>query len=323
MKTEPFALLDVFVAAVEAGSFAGAARRLHRTRSAVGKGIARLEERLGVRLFLRDTRHSSLTEQGQLFYEHALRASAELLSAIAALDRSRDEPRGRVRVTMPVAIGRRCVAPLLMALGREHPALELDLSFTDRVVDVIHEGVDLALRVGPLRDSSDLVARRLGDHRMLVCGAPAYLHAVGRPDGPGALTSHRCLTYGRNGRHKPWQFHDAQGRVIEVAVTPRWRFDDLEAIRDAALAGDGLARLPNWLVADDLRSGALQVVFDEPRPLSYEMHAVWPRMHALPLKTRVVVDTLVAQLPPLLDPIVDPVLESPVRKPSRSKKVPT
>jgi len=318
MRTEPFALLDVFVAAVEAGSFAGAARRLHRTRSAVGKGIARLEERLGVRLFLRNTRHSTLTEQGQLFYEHALRASAELLSAIAALDRARDEPRGRVRVTMPVAFGRRCVAPLLMALGRQHPALELDLSFTDRVVDVIHEGVDLALRIGSLRDSSDLVARRLGDHRMLVCASGAYLRATERPDGPAGLASHRCLMYARNGRHKPWQFHDTQGRVIEVAIDPRWRFDDLEAIRDAALAGDGLARLPSWLVADDVRSGALHVVFDEPQPMSYEMHAVWPRMHALPLKTRVVVDTLVAQLPPLLEPV----LANPARKTSRPKKTP-
>ena len=302
MSSLPFALLEVFVAAVETGSFAAAARRLHRTRSAVGKGIARLEAQLGVRLFVRDTRHSTLTEPGRLFYDHALRASAELLSAMAAVESSRDEPRGRVRVTMPVAVGRHCVAPVLTALGRQHEALELDLSFTDRVVDVIHEGVDLALRVGPLRDSHDLVARRLGLHRMVVCASPGYLQSAGTPSGPEDLPSHRCLVYARSGRFKHWQFHDAEGRLVDMDVSHRWRFDDLEALRDAALAGDGLARLPTWLVAHDVRRGALVVPFDEPRPLTYEMHAVWPRMQALPLKIRVVVDALVTQLPPLLEP---------------------
>ncbi len=302
MRTEPFASLDVFVAAVETGSFSGAARRLHCTRSAVGKSVARLEARLGVRLFLRDTRHSTLTEPGRTFYEHAVRASAELLSGVAAVERTRDEPRGRLRITMPVAFGRRCAVPVLMALGRHHPALELDLALTDRVVDVVHEGIDLALRVGALRDSTDLVAKRLGEHRMVVCAAPDYLRAAGRPDGPGALGSHRCLMYGRMGSNKPWQFRDAQGRSFDVTIRPRWRFDDLEAIADAARAGDGLARLPTWLVAEDLRSGALRVAFSEPQPWSYEMHAVWPRMHALPLKTRVAVDALVKELPPLLSP---------------------
>lgn len=304
MSTQPFALLDVFVAAVETGSFAAAARRLHRTRSAVGKGVARLEEQLGVRLFVRDTRHSTLTEPGRLFYEHALRASAELTSARALLEQARDEPRGRVRITMPVAAGRHCVAPLLRALGREHPALELDLSFTDRVVDVIHEGIDLALRVGPLRDSTDLVARLIGVHRMVVCAAPAYLRSAGTPEGAADLAGHRCLVYARNGRQKHWEFRDAHGRSFAVDVAARWRLDDLEALRDAAEAGDGLARLPTWLVTDAVQRGALRVVFDEPHPLTYEMHAVWPRTAALPLKTRVVVDRLVTALPAALDPVL-------------------
>jgi len=318
MSAQTFALLDVFVAAVETGSFAAAARRLHRTRSAVGKGIARLEDQLGVRLFVRDTRHSTLTEPGRLFYDHALRASAELLSAVAALERTRDEPRGRVRITMPVAVGRRCVAPLLTAMARAHPALELDLSFTDRVVDVVHEGVDLALRVGPLRDSADLVARPVGEHRMVVCASPRYLRAAGTPGGPTDLPGHRCLVYARNGRLKHWEFVDAPGRTTGVAVATRWRFDDLEAIRDATVAGDGLARLPTWLIAHEVRRGTLRVVFDEPHPLTYGMHAVWPRMAALPLKTRVVVDTLVAQLPPLLAPVLAP----PARRAGRAARAP-
>lgn len=302
---ELFALLDVFVATAEAGSFSAAARRLHLTRSAVGKGVARLEQRLGARLFHRNTRHSSLTESGQIYFEHALRAASELRAAAATLDLTRREPRGRVRITMPVVFGRRCVAPLLMALGRRHPALELDLSFADRLVDVLDESVDLALRIGRLSDPGDLVARRLGAHHMVVCAAPAYLAQAGRPADIAALATRQCIVYARHGYTKPWEFVDAAGRTIEAAVATRWRMDDLETMRDAALAGDGLARLPTWLIADDLRAGRLEIALAEERPLRYEMHAVWPQARVLPLKTRVVVDTLLEGLPPLLAPEID------------------
>jgi DNA-binding transcriptional LysR family regulator len=295
-----FALLDVFVAAVECGSFSAAAQRLHLTRSAVGKAVARLEERLGTRLVHRNTRRSTLTDPGQLFYEHAVRALAEVQAAAALLEQSRDEPSGRVRVTMPVVFGRRCIAPVLTALARAHPGLQLELSLTDRVVDVIEESVDVALRVGPLPRGSDLAGRSLGGHWMLVCAAPDYLSRAGRPGTFDDLAGHRCIVYTRDGRPRPWEFVGSDGHLVKVPVESRLRLDDLEVAREAALAGDGLARLPSWLVADDIQSGRLEVALAEDQPFVHEMHAVWPHRHPLPLRVRVVVDSVLAAIKPIL-----------------------
>lgn len=167
--------IPVFVAAVEAGSFAQAAVRLHLSRSAVGKSIARLEERLGVRLFQRTTRSQRLTDNGALFYERCLRALEEIRSAESLLETGKHQINGRLRVAMPVLFGRQCVAPLLIELAQEHPGLELEMSFSDRVVDLVEEGFDMAVRNGTLQDSSVLVARKLGEHRMVLCASPDYL----------------------------------------------------------------------------------------------------------------------------------------------------
>ena len=173
--------IDAFVQAVEAGSFAQAAERMRLTRSAVGKSIARLERRLGVRLFHRTTRRQSLTEDGQAYYERCKRALAELEDAEAALDNGRREPSGRLRVSVPVLFGRHCVAPVLTRLARQYPRLEVEIAFSDRVVDLLEEGFDLAVRVGDLRDSSTLAARRLGTQHLAICAAPSYLDAHGWP----------------------------------------------------------------------------------------------------------------------------------------------
>jgi DNA-binding transcriptional LysR family regulator len=163
------------VAAVEAGSFAQAAVRLHLSRSAVGKSIARLEQRLGVRLFQRTTRSQRLTDNGALFYERCLRALEEIRSAESLLETGKQQVSGRLRVAMPVLFGRQCVAPLLITLAQEHPGLELEMSFSDRVVDLVEEGFDMAVRNGTLADSTVLAARKLGEHQMVLCAAPDYL----------------------------------------------------------------------------------------------------------------------------------------------------
>ncbi len=299
MNHELFALLDVFVASAEEDSFAAAAARLHMTRSGVAKAIARLEQRLGATLFHRSTRRCVLSDLGSLYLEHALRVRAEMEAAGAALDEAMREPRGRVRVTMPVVFGRRLAAPLLLALGRRHPQLELELSFTDRLVDLAHEGFDVAVRVGPIADSTEIVARPAGVHGMRVVGAPGYLRARGAPGGLAELAAHDILAYGSQGRSQPWRLVDARGRVHAAGVRPRWRFDDLEVLREAALAGDGLAFLPSWLVADELAAGRLVSVFPGSRP-QMEIHVVRPAARAIALKTRVVVEALVEGLPPLM-----------------------
>lgn len=298
--------IEAFVAAVEAGNFALAAQRLHLTRSAVGKSVARLEERLGTRLFHRTTRSQNLTEDGHAYYERCRRVLAELDAADAALEAGRQVPTGRVRITMPELIGRARVAPLLLELSQRHPQLAFDINFSDRPVDLVEEGFDLALRSGSLSDSAVLAARLLGHQWMGVYASPAYLSAHGRPADAQSLianpTAHSFAGYARETGPHPWQFHDAAGRVIDFVAPTRFSFgcNSLEVTAMAAIQGVGMARLPAWLVADALADGRLVGVFEEPRPFGYALNAVWPQARALPLKTRVVIDLLAERMPPLL-----------------------
>ncbi|KAA0699623.1 LysR family transcriptional regulator [Neorhizobium sp. P12A] len=289
-----------FVEAVEAGGFSAAAVRMNLSRSAIGKTIARLEARLGVRLFHRTTRTQSLTDEGHAFYLRCRRALDEIRSGQAMLESGKSEVAGRLRISMPVLFGRRCISPLLMEFARQHPKLELDLSFSDRVVDLLDEGFDLAIRNGPLKNSSGLLARRLAHHRMLCFASPEYLESRGTPLSIADLDGHDCLAYVRSGELRTWFF--SQDNTQQEFVPPaRLRFDDLEAIADAAVAGMGLAWLTRWLVRDDLQSGALVPVLKGLSCISYEAHAVWPRTPHLPLKMRAVIDMLAARLPGMME----------------------
>ncbi|OMQ23765.1 LysR family transcriptional regulator [Serratia oryzae] len=295
--TDRLSGISVFVTVVEAGSFALAASRLHLSRSAVGKTIARLEQRLGVRLFHRTTRSQSLTDDGALFYERSLRALAEIRAAEALLESGKQQVSGRLRVSMPVLFGRMCIAPILTALAREHPGLDLDLSFSDRVVNVVEEGFDLAIRNGALPDCAGLVARRLGDNRMTLCAAPDYLIRCGVPESVEVLAQHDAVTYIHAGVIRSWLIPLADGTTREVIPKTRLLMDDLQAIADAAEAGFGIAWLPCWLIRESLLKGALLRVLSEVPGVDFNVHAVWPQTPHLPLKVRLAVDALVGQLP--------------------------
>lgn len=292
--------ISVFVTAVEAGSFALAASRLHLSRSAVGKTIARLEQRLAVRLFHRTTRSLSLTDDGALFYERCLRALEEIRTAEMLLESGKQQVNGRLRVSMPVLFGRMCIAPLLTSMAREHPGLELELSFNDRVVDLIEDGFDLAIRNGTLVSSSGLVARRVGDHRMTLCAAPEYLLRSGEPKTLEQLAQHDAVTYMRAGVVLNWMLLDACGKEQEVIPKKGLQMDDLQAIADATVAGFGIAWLPCWLVRESLLKGELVRLMRNRPGMSFDVHAVWPQTPHLPLKVRLAVDTLVSKLPPRL-----------------------
>lgn len=289
--------ISAFVEAVEAGSFALAAERMRLTRSAVGKSIARLEQRLGVRLFQRTTRSQSLTEDGHAYYERCVRALAELDAGALALDSGKSEPVGRLRVSVPVLFGRHCVAPVLLALGRQYPRLIIEISFNDHVVDLVEEGYDLAVRIGKLPDSSTLVARRLGTQRMVICAAPSYLSQHGIPTTIDDLPTHVGIAYGRSGRITPWVVTDNAGHELNPQVDIRLVFDDLQAITDAAVAGLGLAWLPCWLMAKHAGAGELEMVLNCDNVLPVEIYAVWPQSHYLPTKTRAAIDALAAEIP--------------------------
>lgn len=289
--------VSVFVEAVEADSFSEAAKRLNLSRSAVGKTIARLEDRLGARLFHRTTRSQMLTEDGQAFYERCLKALDELRAGEAMLESGRKEVAGRLRVSMPVLFGRRCAAPILLRLAAEHPKLELDLNFTDSRVDVVEDGFDLAIRNGPLGEWPGLMARRIAHQRMTVCASPAYLDAHGHPASRDDLMDHTAIMYARSGRVRSWLFPVDGGPDVEIQPRSRMRFDDLEMIADATSAGLGLCWLPCWLVHDRVEAGTLVRLFkNEPR-LSFDCYAVWPKTPHLPLRVRLAIDALAAELP--------------------------
>ncbi|WP_100135027.1 LysR family transcriptional regulator [Enterobacter hormaechei] len=292
--------IPVFVASVEAGSFAQAAVRLHLSRSAVGKSIARLEERLGVRLFHRTTRSQRLTDNGALFYERCLRALEEIRGAESQLETGKHQVSGRLRVAVPVLFGRQCIAPLLIELAQEHPGLELEMSFSDRVVDLVEEGFDMAVRNGALADSSVLVARRLGEHRMVLCAAPDYLFKNGQPQTVDDLRQHTAINYTRVGRVLPWQLMDYDGTSRTFIPRSSLNMDDLQAICDAALAGHGLAWLPCWMVIKEIQQGDLVPLLKQAPDVRFDVHAVWQQTPHLPLRVRIAIDMLVKRLPAVM-----------------------
>jgi DNA-binding transcriptional LysR family regulator len=290
--------ITAFVQAADAGSFTLAATRLGLSKSGVAKSVSRLEDRFGIRLFTRTTRSFSLTPEGQAFYEGCVRALAELESAEAALTSHGVRPSGRLRVDLPVVFGRRWVVPALLDIGARYPDLDLEISLTDRIVDPIEEGIDLVVRIGDLRDSAVLVTRRLGVQTSVVCASPSYLAAHGQPESLDDLDRHTCITFGRGGRIIPWTFIGESGSVITKVVRGRLSFNHSEAILDAVLAGNGLALLSTWLIADHLRTGQLVSLLPEIATQGFSIHALWPHTRQVAPKVRVVVDELVSRFLP-------------------------
>lgn len=289
--------MAVFVKAVDLGSFSAAADALALSGPMVGKHVRFLEDRLGVRLLTRTTRRQSLTEFGRAYYERCRAILAENDAADALAADQLAEPRGRLRVTMPVHFGRRCVAPVLMALARQYPALELDLSFSDRFSDLVEDGYDLAIRTGELAEKAGVVARHVARQCMVVCASPDYLARHGQPARPEELGSHQGILYRRSGQIRPWLFPRDGEAPLALTPSNRLRLDDLDAIADAAVAGMGLAWLPYWLVRERVQAGALVQLFPDQPAFLYDAYALWLQTPHLPRKVRLAVDALAEALP--------------------------
>lgn len=287
MATPRFDGVELFLQVVESGNLTEAAERLNLTRSAVGKGLARLEARLGTRLLQRSTRRQHLTEDGQAYYEHCLRALAELEAAESVLESGRQQPRGRLRASVPLAFGHHYAAPALWGLMDRFPELEIEVCFSDRMIDLVQEGFDIAVRIGELPDTDRLNARRLGEQAMGLAASPAYLQRVGQIESVDDLTGHRGIAYRTNNPHR--------SRVISPLV-----LDDLQAVADAAIAGVGLAWLPSWLIAHYVLRGQLEAVLPGYREQPAPIHVVWPTAPHMPAKTRCAIDALVAATPSCL-----------------------
>jgi len=292
-EPDPLAGITVFVTAAHSDHFTQAADRLGLTKSAVGKSIARLEQRLGVKLFHRTTRLTRLTADGEAYLAACTSAMEEITAAQAALSSSNQVLKGRVHIDMPVAFGRRVVLPALVDIARPHPGLQLSLTFTDATSDLLAEDVDIAIRFGTLKDTGQLVARRLASQPRVICASPDYLREHGEPTRLAEIAAHRCVVGALRGPPMVWYIQD-QG--VEKRITPpaTHQISDGEAMVDAAMQGLGLAQLPISMVRDPVGDGRLRLVLHQYAGSQIDIHAIWPKRAHLSPRVRYIVDGLVA-----------------------------
>jgi DNA-binding transcriptional LysR family regulator len=291
--------MEVFVRAVEAGSFSAAARALEMTPSAVSKLVARLEARLGTRLLQRSTRKLQLTAEGAVFHERSRRVLADIDEA-ERLAASAGAPRGRVSINTNVPFGVHVLLPLLPRFLRLHPEITLDVVLTDEVVDLLEKRTDVAIRGGPMKDSS-LVARKLGHTRWVVAASPEYLERAGTPRHPADLAGHDRIGFNYARALEGWPFV-VDGQRVTLPVDGSIRLSDGDALRRTALAGGGLVRLAWFMLREDVLAGRLQVVLEEFNPGDTEdFHAVFIGSGGhLPTRVRALLDFLAAEV--ALDP---------------------
>jgi DNA-binding transcriptional LysR family regulator len=285
--------MGMFVKAVETGSLSAAARALDQSLPAVSRGISSLERQIGGRLLVRTTRRISLTEAGRTYYERAKRVLGDLREAEAEVAREHSVPSGRLVVSASVTFGRFFMGGLIAGYLLRHPEVEVRVLLTDRYVDLVGEGVDVALRIGKLGDSA-LVARRLGEIRRMLVGAPTYLRKSGRPKHPSDLTGHDCLLFTYLAEPETWRFRE-NGRTLGVPVHGKLRADNQDVILEAALRGAGLAQLPSWLVRPYVASGRLVPLLQKHESPPFDVHVVFPHARLLSAKTRAFVDHLSAE----------------------------
>lgn len=282
--------MRTFCAVAESGNFSAAARRLQLTRSAVSKSIRKLEDELQARLFHRTTRRISLTEAGEVYFQHArlaLQAVDAAADAVASLTR---EPQGRIRATAPMSFGLTRLADIVGDFLQRYPGLSVEMCLDDGMIDLIGGGFDIAVRIGRLPDSG-MVARRIGEMPAVLVASPAYVDKRGRPETPEELSGHDCLLYAfRLGSHE-WEF-TRDGHTQSVRVSGRYEVNSSIALRKAVLAGNGVSRIPEYLVADDIESGRLVQLLPEYRMDNAPIQAVFPEPGLIPRKTRLFADFL-------------------------------
>ena len=288
---DKFQEMQAFRAVVDAGSFVRASDSLAMSKAAVSRQVADLETRLGVRLLHRTTRKLSLTQEGEVFYARCRELLGGLEEAEAEVTARSGEAVGLLKVSAPVSFGLLNLASLWAGFMQAHPNVSLDVSLADRMVDLVEEGFDVAVRIARL-PSSSLVSRKLSSARMVLCASPQYLKRHGTPRHPSELAQHQVVAYALLATGDTWEFEGPQGRV-SVKVTPRMHSNSGDTCRAVALEHQGLIHQPSFIVAEDLRSGRLVEVLREYSSLELGIYAVYPtRKHVLP-KVRLLIDYLV------------------------------
>lgn len=289
-----FNTLQSFIAVVETGSFSEAAERLSVGKSVVSRRVSALEERLGVRLLQRTTRRLSLTEAGRELYPQAARLLAELDEAEQSVSEGQQTLRGRLRLAAPLSFGLQHLGPALNAFAAKHPEVVLDLDLNDREVNLIEEGVDLAVRIGRLDDSA-LVAVPLAPVRFVLCASPDYLARHGKPRHPRELTRHMGLAYANVPDSQQWRFVGTGGEAFSVRVPTRMRANNGDVLIAAAVAGLGIVASPTFIAHRALQEGSLVPLLPSHRLPGTTAYLVYPSRRFLPQRIRTLVEFLRAR----------------------------
>jgi DNA-binding transcriptional LysR family regulator len=287
-----FSAIRVFAQVVESGSFAKAAERLGLSTSATSRHVGELEAHLQTRLLNRTTRRVSLTESGRAFYERSVQLLADLDEAEREAARAAVVPRGTIKLTTSVVFGVRHVAPAIAAFLARNPGVKFDVSLSERIVDLVEEGFDLGIRIGGT-GTENIVARRLGETRLVPCASPAYLAAHGAPQTPEELEKHNCFTYEYVSPRNLWRFRDAAGREHAVRVSGNLHSNNGDFNAGAAARGAGIALEPAFVVASDVRAGRLVPLLQDFAPAAIPIYAVYPSRKHLSAKVRLFVDFMV------------------------------
>ncbi len=286
-----FKQIETFVSVATRGSLTAAAHAEGVAPAIIGRRLDALEERLGVKLLVRTTRKLTLSFEGNAFLEDCQRILNDMHNAEASVSLGGVKASGHVRVTAPAGFGRRHVAPLLPAFLDANGDVSISLDLSDRLADIVNEGIDVAIRIGQLDDSS-LVGVRLADNQRVVVASPAYLAAHGLPRSPADLPSHECLTFGTYGNQARGWLFTIDGRTEAVRVSGAMECNDGAVLHEWALAGRGLAWRSMWEVSEDLRAGRLVTVLDDYAAPDNAIHAVFAQRRHLPLRVRMFVDFL-------------------------------
>jgi len=285
--------LLAFVTVVEAGSFTAAAARLGGDKSAISRRVSALEERLGVQLLRRTTRSLNLTDSGSSFYQRSARILADLEEAESAVAQEHGDLRGRLRLSLPLSFGLRHMGAPIVEFSKQHPQLAFDLELSDRKVDLLQDGIDLAIRIGRLRDSS-LIARRIFDTRMLICASKAYLDAHGAPQHPDDLAHHQCLTYSYLDDANFWGWIDEAGEERRVRIKAAMSANSGNLLCDAAVGGLGIVMQPTFIAHDYVARGDLVPILCDLRLPSTPAYAVYPPARHLSYRVRAFIDFVAA-----------------------------
>ncbi len=287
-----FKQISTFVEVAQRGSMSAAARAEGVAPAMIGRRIDALEQRLGVKLLQRSTRVLVLTQEGQVFLEDCQRILAELQTAEDAISERSLQAKGHLSLSAPAGFGRQHVAPLLPAFLAQHRDLSINLSLNDRVIDLIAEGVDVAIRIAALQDSN-LVGVKLADNRRVVVAAPSYLQRFGTPQNPSELAHHNCLSFSNDASQRGWSFQ-IDGKLETVKVHGNLVCNDGAVLHDWALTGQGLAWRSMWEVAPALKQGSLLTVLDQYQAPGNDIYAVYAQRRHQPLRIRVLIDYLKA-----------------------------